>query len=570
MNLSEIGETPRVANKISTIFAGPRYRAIRHRGSPGRFVRLGLLLMGAVCLLASPSSRAMSDDGDGVKSGGARAVHLSSVDGQVQVVQDGQVIADQATTNLPLFEGSQIITGNEGRAEVQLEDGSIARLSPNSTLTLTKLTREGSGTHSELVLNGGLAYFELEPSTAENSIRVSFDRTSFEPSGFSVVRVSEDVPPGQMAVFSGNVQVERGTSLQVDVHGGQSLTLDAANLDRYSVADNINPDSWDSWNADRDQELNAQSGEQTAATTGSGINPAMGMSQLDSNGNWYNVPGQGYIWSPYDAQGQGVGWDPYGYGRWVYYPRFGYIWVSGYNWGYAPYQCGSWNYFDTIGWGWSPFMGAGGMGGAGFGGGCGNPWWFGNSGWGYNIGNAPRGYRPPRRPTPGPIHPGSPVRPTRVASVPVDRRNPNAPTAPVRGTARPVTIAGHLVEPLRPISTRPTYEHAGASFGAKPVQAEPGYVVAGSHPVYSGSTTAPVNRTFQPAQPGSQSGSRLPTATTPASGRPAPAPMHQASSGGSSGGGHAYSAPSMPSGGGGGGGHASGGGGGGGGGGTHK
>jgi hypothetical protein len=571
MNNSGIGETPMVANSVSTVFASPRDRAKPgFTSKPGFMFGWGIALVGAVCLLANPAARAAGDEGDGAKAGAARAVRLSSVDGQVQVVQDGQVIADQATTNLPLFEGSQIITGNEGRAEVQLEDGSLARLSPNSTLTLTKLTREGAGTRTVLVLNGGLAYFELEPSSAENSIRVSFDRTTFEPSGFTVVRVSEDVPPGQMAVFSGNVHVERGSSVQVDVHGGESLKLDAANLDRYDVVDTIEPDSWDSWNADRDQELNAQSAAQTAATSGSGINPAMGMSQLDSSGNWYNVPGQGYIWSPYEAQGQGVGWDPYGFGRWVYYPRFGYVWVSGYNWGYAPYQCGTWNYFDTIGWGWNPYMGAGGigfggMGGGGLGGGCGSPWWFGNSGWGYNLGNVPRGYRPPHRPQPGPIHPGGPTRLTRVASVAVDRRIQTAPTGPgMHGTPRPVTIAGHVVEPLRPVSTRASYEHAGASFGTKPVQPESGYVVSGSHPVYTGSNTSSTavsgNRTFQPPPPATYH------PAAPAPSRSAPAPSHQASSGYSGGGGHTFSAPSS---GGGGGGHASGGGGGGGGG-THK
>jgi hypothetical protein len=31
---------------------------------------------------------------------------------------------------------------------------------------------------------------------------------------------------------------------------------------------------------------------------------------------------------------------PYGNGYWMWTPRFGYIWVSGYSWGYMPYQCG--------------------------------------------------------------------------------------------------------------------------------------------------------------------------------------------------------------------------------------
>ena len=62
-----------------------------------------------------------------------RGVRLSSVTGQVQVSAAGQVIADQALENMPLFEGTRLVTGEDGRAEVQFEDGSVARLSPNSS-----------------------------------------------------------------------------------------------------------------------------------------------------------------------------------------------------------------------------------------------------------------------------------------------------------------------------------------------------------------------------------------------------------------------------------------------------
>ena len=40
----------------------------------------------------------------------ARAVRLSSVDGQVQVSQNNQVLADPALANMSLFEGTQITT----------------------------------------------------------------------------------------------------------------------------------------------------------------------------------------------------------------------------------------------------------------------------------------------------------------------------------------------------------------------------------------------------------------------------------------------------------------------------
>jgi hypothetical protein len=460
----------------------------------------------------------------------------------VQVVQDGQVIADPAYANLPLFEGAQIIAGDEGRAEVQLEDGSLVRLSPNSTITFSVMQQQGSGTRTEVVVNHGLAYFELEPSNGDHSLRVNYGTTSFAATSFSVVRVIADQPPGEMAVFSGNVHLERGNAMQVDVHGGESLSLNASDGSGYEIRESIDQDSWDSWNADRDQLLNAQATQKTAAAD-SFVN-GVGAADLDANGTWYPVPGEGYVWSPYDAQGQGAGWDPYGYGNWTYYPNAGYLWISGYPWGYAPYNCGAWNFYNTIGWGWAP------------GGGC-SPWWNGGAGyggypggggWWYNIGRVPHGYQPPRRPSPGPIHPHpiNPVTPVRhmgPPSIAVDRRQPGSGTVAVGGPrpSQPVNIGGHIVEPLRPVNPRPAYGQnpvgLSGNSGRGPVYGVPtgntghsGYVPQPSRPIQSPSAG------YRPSGGGYTPPSR------PVSG-----------GGGSSGGGHASSSIGSSGGGGGGG-----------------
>jgi uncharacterized protein DUF6600/FecR-like protein len=430
----------------------------------------------SVWAAAAPVIPSDGDTPDATQSAtDSRAARLSSVEGQVQLVQDGQVIADPAYSNLPLFEGSQLITGSDGRAEVQLEDGSVARLSPNSTLTFSTLKQQGTGSHTEVVLNTGLAYFELQPSNAEHSLRVGYGPASFTASSFSVVRLTLDAAPGDLAVFSGNVHLDRGDSLQLDLHGGESLSLDAHDLTRYNLSETIEPDSWDSWNADRDQVLNQNAGERTAASSSFVNSQGVGMSDLDANGNWYNVPGQGYVWSPFDAQASGASWDPYGYGRWVSYPGYGYIWNSGYDWGYAPFQCGLWNYYDNFGWGWAP------------GGGC-NPWW-GGSGWGYNIGNGPRGYLPPRRPVGGPGRPhpvgprlGGPRTLTAASIIPVDRRSTKGVNlAQYARPSQPVTIGGHTVEPLRPISPRQVYDRGAAYANREPG----GYYPSPTHPSQS-------------------------------------------------------------------------------------
>ena len=77
------------------------------------------------CLWGRRCGRRMQGQGSGQP---ARAVRLSYVDGQVKLAQGNQVLAEQAVANTPLFEGMQLTTADNGKAEIQFEDGSVARL----------------------------------------------------------------------------------------------------------------------------------------------------------------------------------------------------------------------------------------------------------------------------------------------------------------------------------------------------------------------------------------------------------------------------------------------------------
>jgi hypothetical protein len=237
------------------------------------------------------------------------------------------------------------------------------------------------------------------------------------------------------------------------------VALNGADPSHYDLSESIEPDSWDTWNSDRDQMLAAEASSRTAATQGFADSGNPAWNDLDANGNWYNVPGQGNIWSPYDASD--AGFDPYGNGYWMWTPRFGDVWVSGYSWGYLPFQCGNWNFYDNFGWGWSPGMG-----------GC-APWWGGGH-YGLNIGLIPGGYRLPIRPRRHePIGPGGPGRVRPMLAV---NRQPaggigGAPLHDRRGTAE---IAGHTVQAFRPLSPRPQYERSGSGFVNRTVVITPG------------------------------------------------------------------------------------------------
>jgi hypothetical protein len=377
----------------------------------------------------------------------SRAARLSSVVGQVQISQGAVLVTDQAVANAPLFEGMSVATAEDGRAEIQLEDGSVARLSPNSSLTLTVLRGQGDAGQAEVVLESGLAYFEVQAGAD----RILFGDSVVTASGFTVMRINLDNPPGDLAVFSGNAHLERGSALTLDLHGGESLVLNGADASRYDLTESIEPDSWDSWNSDRDQVLTGLAASKTGATKSYADSSNPAWNDLDANGSWYNVPGQGNVWSPFAASG--AGWDPYGSGYWMWTPRYGYIWVSSYSWGYLPFQCGNWNYYDSFGWGWMPGTG-----------GC-SPWW--DSGYvGPNIGIGYGGYRPPIPPHPRPRPPiGRGGHFAALPMVAVSRR----PTAegnalPARDGKSAVTIAGQTVQAVRPLNPRPRYNHSASAF----------------------------------------------------------------------------------------------------------
>jgi hypothetical protein len=389
--------------------------------------------LGALALLAAGVAAHADDAGPA-----ARAVRLSYVQGQVQISQGEQAITSQAAANMPLFEGYQITTGQDGQAEIQFEDGSVARIAPDSGLTLKVLRGQGSSGQAEMVLNGGLGYFELQGGDQAGRMDVRFGNAVVTTAGFTAMRVDLDTPPGNLAVFSGNAHLEQGEAVTLDLHGNESVSLNGQNPSEYNLAETIETNSWDQWNSDRDQAMQADASTHTQATDSfvNSDNPAW--NDLNANGSWYDVPGAGYVWSPTMAAYSGF--DPYGCGQWMWTPQFGYTWVSCYAWGYMPFSCGMWNYYGSFGWGWSPGMGMGCGGGGGY---------YGFTG--PNIGVAPSGYRPVIKP-PLVLHPPSGKFPRPII---VDREPKHGfkgpTTRPVNG---PVMIAGHQVQPLKPVPAR--------------------------------------------------------------------------------------------------------------------
>ncbi|HEX4576110.1 MAG TPA: FecR family protein [Edaphobacter sp.] len=364
-----------------------------------------------------------------------RAARLSYLQGNVTVDHMDNTAGDPAQVNMPLAEGARLSTGEDGQAEVEFEDGSVVRMTPNSSLGLNSLSVDALGNfHTQLTVLGGLLYAELR-ATTKFTYTVEAGGEQISPVANATIRINLDQPPVTIAVLDGTVHLEHGSSetggYKTDVHAGEMLTADASDSSQYFMLSSIEKDSWDVWNQERDQAAAEAAAARTAARDGYAGDQGYGWSDLDANGSWYDVAGEGQVWQPTLALDSSF--DPYGYGSWVTYPGAGYVWASGYAWGWIPFRCGSWSYWNGFGWGWSP------------GAACRRVGWgfhgFGSGVYAINIGRPPANYHLPTRPVhiPGMLHP-----------IPVGRAPRETATA-VRPSQEPRMIAGVPVGPLRPI-----------------------------------------------------------------------------------------------------------------------
>lgn len=276
----------------------------------------------------------------------ARVVRLSEVQGDVQVDRNTGQGLEKAFLNLPITQGVKLQTGKDGRAEVEFEDGSTLRLTPETVITFPQLSLRDSGAKVSTVhLQEGSAYVNFAGSQ-DDEFTLTFAHEKLSLTHSAHLRLEIGDVDATLAVFNGEVQVQ-GDAGTVAVSKNHTAEFDLTDDDHYELAKSVEPDPFDEW----DKEQN-QYHQQYAGNSYSSYSPyAYGTNDLNYYGSFSNVPGYGNVWQPYFA---GAGWDPFMNGAWAFTPGFGYGWVSGYPWGWTPYHYGSWVYLPTSGWGWLP------------------------------------------------------------------------------------------------------------------------------------------------------------------------------------------------------------------------
>ncbi len=309
------------------------------------------------------------------------AARISFIHGDVSTQHNGSTDWTAATVNTPVVTGDHVSTGQNARAEIQLDHANVLRLSDQTTANVVNLSR----TQMQLQVGQGLANYEVlknneanvEIDTPNVAIRPDMGEGSYRILVNSDNETIVDVRKGSAEISTPQGSTRVGRDQRITIQGN-------ADNAQYQVSGAPGRDDWDKWNGDRDRTIeSAQSWQHT--------NPYYtGTQDLDAYGHWSDVPDYGAVWFPASAPG----WVPYRDGRWVYEPYYGWTWVSYEPWGWAPYHYGRWFVYGGN-WGWWPgpvyggyypvwapayvsFFGFGGRGwGVGFGFGFG----FGSVGW---------------------------------------------------------------------------------------------------------------------------------------------------------------------------------------------
>ncbi|HEY4678623.1 MAG TPA: DUF6600 domain-containing protein [Candidatus Angelobacter sp.] len=319
-----------------------------HLGGIFRKTGLFLPLIFALVFSLAPLSYAQDfDDQDGHDSQ-ARIVRISYVEGDVRL--DNGHGYESATMNVPLTERDWLQTGSDGWAEVQLEDGSLIRLAPNTVIAFTQLARASSGaTLTTVDLDQGEAEFKVtKHDDGEFNVTVKKSTIALTRSGsFRITSTNAD--PLEVAVWKGEVGVnDTDNGGEVAVKKNETFVLDPNDVARYALDKGVDSDDLDQWSTQRDEALSTY-----ASSGGRYIQSPYqyGASDLNYYGQYYDVPEYGNVWQPNNV---GLGWDPFSNGYWSYSPGFGYTWVSSYPWGWMPYRYGRWVFVNGRGWCWAP------------------------------------------------------------------------------------------------------------------------------------------------------------------------------------------------------------------------
>ncbi|HEX6188755.1 MAG TPA: FecR family protein [Pyrinomonadaceae bacterium] len=290
------------------------------------------------------------------------AARLQRVEGQVALADANETEWRAAGPNEPVSVGDRLYTRENAWASVAFDGRNYARLDPNTALDVVALSDD----RTQLALRDGAAIFDVAylPSGELFEVGTPYGAVDFNEPGLYYVDVNDgntmvSVLSGlaQVVGLAGSGQIGKGEMLTLLGTTAAEVALQRLNRDDagYLVDDYYGyqyPNNYDGRYANYDAYLDDPfyyDPYRNDVSYRYVTYDAPGINDLSYYGDWRDVDGYGYAWSPrVDA-----GWTPYQQGYWTRDYPYGLTWVSNEPWGYTPYHYGRWAFAGDR-WYWIP------------------------------------------------------------------------------------------------------------------------------------------------------------------------------------------------------------------------
>lgn len=233
-------------------------------------------------------------------------VRLSAVEGDVRITRgdEGKKVSgadwQKAAVDTPLEGGFSVVTGGDGRAEVEFEDTSVAYLAPNSVLVFDQLAARGDLTFSRMQLLSGTLTLRLRPRhPKELYILVTpQDTLTWDYPHVAYVRVNSFLDATVLTPLDKGLQLRRSSGQVETLDGGSLYLRDSQNTPKLSAAsgEKLRNDEWDAWVSGR---LATRDQAMTAMMHEAGIEePIPGLADLAGRGRFFDCAPYGRCWEP--------------------------------------------------------------------------------------------------------------------------------------------------------------------------------------------------------------------------------------------------------------------------------
>ena len=211
---------------------------------------------------------------------------VSLIHGNVSTQRGDSGDWGSTSINAPVVRGDQVATGQDARAEIQLDYANILRLAAHSQAKIADLTPKriqvqvGQGYASYTMLKSSEADVEIDsPNVAVRPLQAG----TVSRAGDFRLRDGCDRARGR----SGNYHAQGSTR----VHEGEIISVRGTDQPEYKISSAPSKDDWDIWNSDRDHVV------RDSESVGHTNRYYTGVNDLDAHGRWIYVPGYGNVGS---------------------------------------------------------------------------------------------------------------------------------------------------------------------------------------------------------------------------------------------------------------------------------